>query len=231
VPTRLPNHENIRGRCGRQVCALGVALFIAIGAAAAQSPGGATPDPLGEWLTAKGYARIRIVNCDNRLWGVVAWEEHAGVDSKNPDPRKRSRPTLGMPVLLGMTQTKQNEWDGDIYNSQDGRTYSANISLLNPNVLKVQGCVLSILCGGENWTRVIQQPGATVPPAATPPARFNAPTARPGTGTHTARPSGTRTHPPTPPPASGAETTPPSDADVCLSIASASGLPHERGLK
>jgi hypothetical protein len=30
------------------------------------------PDPTGEWLTAKGYAKIRIVDCSGRLWGVVS---------------------------------------------------------------------------------------------------------------------------------------------------------------
>jgi len=66
----------------------------------------------------------------------------------------RSRATLGMPILLGMTPSQSNRWDGQIYNSQDGHTYSASISLLDPNTLRVQGCFLGFLCGGENWTRV-----------------------------------------------------------------------------
>ena len=111
-------------------------------------------DPTGEWLVAKRVARIKIVNCDNRLWGVVAWEATPGVDSNNPDPTKRTRPTLGMPILLGMEKVDANEWKGEIYNAEDGKKYSSSISLLNPDLLKVQGCVLGILCGGENWTRV-----------------------------------------------------------------------------
>jgi uncharacterized protein (DUF2147 family) len=116
-------------------------------------------DPTGEWLVSKQVARIRIVNCNDRLWGVVAWEARpGGTDSKNPDPQLRSRPTLGMPILLGMTPAKPNEWQGEIYNAEDGRTYSANISLVDSNTLRVQGCVLGFLCGGENWTRVEPQP-------------------------------------------------------------------------
>ena len=122
-------------------------------------------DPTGEWLVAKRVARIRIINCDNKFWGYLSWEEQAGIDSNNPDPDKRSRPTLGMPILLGMTQSKANEWKGEIYNAQDGRKYSSNISLLNPDTLKVQGCVLGILCGGENWTRVGMQTPIAPPPA------------------------------------------------------------------
>jgi Uncharacterized protein conserved in bacteria (DUF2147) len=88
------------------------------------------------------------------LWGVVSWEIYPDVDSHNPDSSKRSRPTLGMPILLEMAQTRTNQWDGQIYNAEDGNTYSANISLVSSNILRVQGCFLGILCGGENWTRV-----------------------------------------------------------------------------
>jgi uncharacterized protein (DUF2147 family) len=131
------------------------------------APAAAAPaDPTGEWLVEKGLARIRIVNCDNTLWGVVAWQRRADTDRNNPDPRLRSRPTLGMPVLLGMKAVERNRWEGRIYNSQDGRTYQANISLRNPNVLQVRGCVLGFMCGGEDWRRV--DPQNTAPPAQTP---------------------------------------------------------------
>jgi uncharacterized protein (DUF2147 family) len=128
-------------------------LLMAPGGAAADPATNAEANPTGEWLVAKRVARIKIVNCDERLWGYLSWEMEPGVDSNNPDREKRTRPTLGMPILIGMAQKKPNEWKGEIYNAQDGRTYSANISLINPDLLKVEGCVLGILCGGENWTR------------------------------------------------------------------------------
>jgi uncharacterized protein (DUF2147 family) len=127
----------------------------------------AQADPTGEWLVAKRVARIKIINCDNHFWGLISWETTPGVDSNNPDPAKRTRPTLGMPILLGMVQSKDNEWKGEIYNAEDGRNYSSSISLLNPDLLKVQGCVLGFLCGGENWTRV-NLPASVPPPAKSP---------------------------------------------------------------
>ena len=135
-------------------------LFIPIGGVT----NAAATDPTGEWLVAKRVARIKIVNCDNRFWGVLSWEMQPGIDSNNPDESKRTRPTLGMPILLGMEQKKPNEWSGKIYNAEDGNTYSSSISLLNPDLLKVEGCVLGILCGGENWTRVT----TPAPPPSTP---------------------------------------------------------------
>ena len=134
--------------------AFAVLLIAPMGALTASPVGNPQADPTGEWLVAKRVARIKIVNCNDRLWGVVSWESEHGVDGNNPDPALRTRPTLGMPILLGMTRTKPNEWSGEIYNAEDGRKYASKISLLNPNLLQVQGCVLGILCGGENWTRV-----------------------------------------------------------------------------
>src|SRR5215510_13248221 len=112
-------------------------------------PQAAMADATGEWLVASKKAHIRIVDCAGTLWGVVSWQERPGFDNKNPDPAKRGRPTLGMPVLLGMKASGPNNWDGALYNSQNGKTYTGDITLLGPDRVRVRGCVLAILCGGE----------------------------------------------------------------------------------
>lgn len=151
------------------------AMIMASSGAVAQPANSA--DPTGEWLVAERVARIQIVNCeDGRLWGVVSWEMNPGIDSKNPDPALRTRPTLGMPILLGMSQTKANQWDGQIYNSENGKTYTANISLVDAHTLRVRGCVFGFLCGGENWTRVetrLVDPKPPKPAARNPSSKPN----------------------------------------------------------
>jgi uncharacterized protein (DUF2147 family) len=117
-------------------------------------------EPTGEWLVTDGYANIRIEKCGDQYWGVVSWEQQPGTDTNNPDPNKRNRPTLGMPVLLAMKATQPNRWDGQIYNSENGKTYTGNISLASPDVLRVEGCLL-IFCGGQDWTRVKASTGTT----------------------------------------------------------------------
>jgi uncharacterized protein (DUF2147 family) len=179
--------------------------LVASGAATAQPVRTPTePTPMGEWMVAKQLARIKIADCDGRLWGVVTWEAHPGIDKKNPDPNLRTRPTLGMPILLGMTPTKTNQWDGKIYNSEDGHTYSANISLLDQNTLRVQGCFLGFLCGGENWTRV--EPEITASTQRAP----------------TKSTSGSR---------KTASNAPEPADDVCSKTPASTGFSHERGLK
>src|SRR5213596_852074 len=91
---------------------------------------------VGDWLVKDGYANIRIDNCGGKMWGIVVWEKvPGGVDEENPDPAKKTRPTLGMPVLLGLAPAPKEpgKWQGEIYNSQNGKVYSANISLADPD--------------------------------------------------------------------------------------------------
>jgi uncharacterized protein (DUF2147 family) len=122
----------------------------------------AAPAPAGEWLVADGSARIRIQPCDDALWGVIVWATDPGKDKNNPDPALRDRSVIGMPVLLDMEKNGQNRWDGQIYNAENGKTYTANISLVREDVLRVEGCVFGgLFCGGENWTRETAQSDAS----------------------------------------------------------------------
>jgi uncharacterized protein (DUF2147 family) len=179
-------------------------LWLTIGGAGyAQTAAPSSPTPTGEWLVNDRVARIKIVDCGGHLWGVVAWEARGGgTDIRNPDPQLRSRPTLGMPILLDMTLARPNRWEGQVYNSQNGKTYSANISLSDPNTLRIQGCVLGFLCGGENWTRFETNDTVGRAPTQTQ--------SKPAPGRKTAAQ--------------------PAD-DVCSRVVGAAGLPHERGLK
>jgi uncharacterized protein (DUF2147 family) len=147
-------------------------FILACGLALAASPAAAADEPIGDWAVANGHAHVRIDNCGGALWGAISWEERpGGRDTHNPDPAKRNRPTLGMPILLHMSPTEPNRWEGEVYNAEDGRTYSASISLLGPNTLHIEGCVLGFLCGGEDWTRIAPEPPqATQAPASRPPA-------------------------------------------------------------
>jgi len=147
-------------------------------------------DPFGEWLVKDGVATIKIADCNGHLWGVIASEKTAGgLDSQNPDKTKRTRPTLGMPILLDMKPDpdEKNKWAGHIYNAKNGKTYEASVEPISATELKVEGCVLGFLCGGETWTRVPEatpavQPQAGAKPSTMAPPKTTASTAKTTTG-------------------------------------------------
>jgi uncharacterized protein (DUF2147 family) len=116
-------------------------------------------DPRGIWFVEDKTAQIEIEGCNGALWGIVVWERNAGHDAQNPDPNLRGRPTLGMPILLGMRPAAAGPggaiWRGHIYNARDGSTYEANIKPVDADTLHLEGCVLGgLFCGGQNWARV-----------------------------------------------------------------------------
>jgi uncharacterized protein (DUF2147 family) len=176
------------------------ATFLLIGFAAA-----AEPQPTGEWRTADGRANVRIDDCDGVLWGIISWEkEPGGVDEYNPDPAERNRPTLGLHILRAMRPTKPGVWQGEVYNPENGKTYDSRISLASPDVLRIEGCVLGFLCGGENWTRIGAIESVTPQPQARAPG---------------------------PQRASRPKDAPPPTPSACSGIAEGAGASHKGGLK
>lgn len=122
-----------------------VAVVLATPAAAAS--------PAGDWLVADGTAVIRVAPCDEGAFcGKIAWTPRDGVDDHNPDASKRAQSIIGTTILIDMKASGNNRWDGEIYNPQDGKTYSGSITVVSPDLLRVEGCLL-VFCGGENWTR------------------------------------------------------------------------------
>jgi uncharacterized protein (DUF2147 family) len=126
------------------------------------SPPALAGDPAGDWLVEDGSAKIRVAICGGSLWGVVGWEKTpGGKDSANPDPAKRTRDTLGIPILIDMKPSGADKWAGQIYNAQNGKMYKASVELQSENALKVRGCVMGgLFCGGETWARSADSSGA-----------------------------------------------------------------------
>jgi uncharacterized protein (DUF2147 family) len=205
----------------KKIVFCGVALLASLGSASAVEPLG---PPLGEWVVEDAVARVRIVDCNSRLWGVISWEKQpGGVDAENPDRSKKTRPTLGIPILLNMKKApseNKNEaerWEGKVYNAENGKLYDSKIKLLSPDKLELKGCVLGFLCGGQTWTRYVD-PAAPPPPMAgtiqpAPQPKSNAPKAK--------APA------PAPAPAGAAKGIPPADpaAEICL-LPEIAGAPH-----
>lgn len=159
-------------------------------------------DPVGEWKVEDDKATIRIVDCNSKLWGVIASEQIPGnIDSKNPDKAKRTRPTLGIPILLNMKKSsdEKDKWEGQIYDATSGKTYDANIQLKSPTSLRVEGCVAMILCGGQTWTRVAE---SSPTPTGT----------KPGTAPGSVAPAAPKTGNPFPAPISTPKAAPPKGA-------------------
>jgi uncharacterized protein (DUF2147 family) len=116
--------------------------------------------PLGLWQ-AKDGAKIRIESCGQNLCGFIAQTSpsHDPVtgqivkDKNNADPTKRNRPLVGVQVLISMQPNGASKWSGQVYDDDNGKTYSGNLIELGPTSIKIEGCWLMI-CDAENLTRI-----------------------------------------------------------------------------
>jgi uncharacterized protein (DUF2147 family) len=139
---------------------LGTALLLGgLSTASAETP----RDPSGTWLTGDGRAKIRIDRCGpgNRLvCGKVVWLKAptteggaARTDVKNPDPKKRTRPVIGLQLIDGL-KPDEDKFSGDLYNIEEGKVYAVSLERESEAELSISGCVLRVLCGSQTWTKV-----------------------------------------------------------------------------
>jgi uncharacterized protein (DUF2147 family) len=120
-------------------------------------------DPFGNWVTEDGKATVRIVNCGGALCGsIIALREandpktgQPKTDRNNADASLRSRPMIGVQIVLGMKPSgTANRWTGQVYNAEDGKTYMGSITMQDANTIKLEGCVLGgLICKASKWMR------------------------------------------------------------------------------
>jgi len=128
---------------------------------------------MGTWLTASGVAKVKIDRCADPSAGpvcgfIVGLVNPKGpdgqvvapdtvTDRRNPDPALRSRKMIGIPLIWGFKPAAEpNAFEGgQIYNGENGKIYTANISLQPDGTLRLRGYVGSPMFGETQiWTRL-----------------------------------------------------------------------------
>jgi uncharacterized protein (DUF2147 family) len=102
---------------------------------------------MGTWLTESGVAQVKIEpvpQCPERAFvrlhrradqsqgaGRQGRGADVATDYRNENASLRSRKVIGMPLIWGFKKTSDPNTfeEGQIYNGEDGKTYTANISL------------------------------------------------------------------------------------------------------
>jgi uncharacterized protein (DUF2147 family) len=118
-------------------------------------------DPMGTWFTADKDSQVRIANCGGALCGALVWLKEPNdpatgrpkTDKNNADASKHGRPLLGTQIVLSMKPSGANQWSGNVYNAEDGKTYSGSFTMTGDNTAELKGCVMSVICKSQTWTR------------------------------------------------------------------------------
>ncbi len=143
-----------------------VSILLASDFSFAAAPG----DISGLWYTAQKDAKIKIYKCGKKYCGQIAWLKEskypvgskegvpgtAILDTNNPNPALRNKPLMGVNILIDFVYVGDNSWgNGRIYNSNNGKIYSGELTLISRDKLKVKGFIgISLVGGSTIWTRV-----------------------------------------------------------------------------
>jgi uncharacterized protein (DUF2147 family) len=116
-------------------------------------------DPRGRWITASGNLEVEVAPCGQTLCGTVTQviANHSmspgGDDMKPVD----TRPALGMTILIDFqpdADADHTQWQGQIYNRENGKTYSCQMSLSPTGELVLRAYVgLPLFGKTQLWRR------------------------------------------------------------------------------
>lgn len=119
---------------------------------------------LGNWLSEEKDGRIEIYKTGDKYFGKLVWGKDLvetdgktprkdRTDTKNSDPKLRSRPLLGLVLLTNFTYD-DGEWSGGkIYDPKSGKTYSCTMKMKGDK-LEIRGYVGVSMFGRTTvWTR------------------------------------------------------------------------------
>jgi uncharacterized protein (DUF2147 family) len=135
-------------------------ILAALSAAGLAGVGTAYADPKGLWLAQDG-ATVRVSTCGRALCAIMASAKsrvdpetgRPWTDKNNPDPARRARPLVGVEVLSALVPDGPGKWSGQLYNTDNGQTYSGHLLEIDRNTIRVEACVIGI-CGGQNMRRI-----------------------------------------------------------------------------
>ena len=115
----------------------------------------------GRWLTHQSI--VRVEDCEAGICGFVESlrlpeevDQTTLLDIKNKDRSLRDRPIIGLNLFSrfdSITPGKAEYLKGRVYHPDHGRSYKANLRLLESGQLEIEGCVFAF-CQQEAWARL-----------------------------------------------------------------------------
>ncbi len=165
----------MRHQCAAVVGLLTVALLAPVSPSHA-----ASVDPTGYWKKpdAERESKIEVFKCGKKktnLCAKIAWLKEPNDskgqplhDVRNENPALRGRQILGLPIFTDLVPSAPSTWNGKIYNPEDGRTYTATLTVVSRKQILLKGCKAWLLCGERNWFRTPPPPPEVLAPAVPP---------------------------------------------------------------
>jgi uncharacterized protein (DUF2147 family) len=168
------NRKSIRATLSAPVMSKTIsllALSVLVGAFSTSALAGAAEHKIqGLWVDNKDPNRqkfaVMVEDCGSKVCGSLYWLKKPlssnGLpkrDKHNPNEALRDRPLCGLQILTGFQPANDALWqDGEIYNPDDGLTFSSTMKLSPEGTLKIRGYVgISLFGKTLEWVRPAEE--------------------------------------------------------------------------
>lgn len=133
-----------------------VAAWIGFSAPTVAAPDATAAGLIGRWLTDNGNLEVEIAPCGAAFCGtVVKVLANRSMSGSGEMVAADPRPALGMTILKDLAPSGEGSFSGEIYNRENAKTYSCNVSIGGPDQLIVRPYVALPLFGKTLvWKRV-----------------------------------------------------------------------------
>ena len=131
----------------------GVGLLATLVAAA---PFSASPSPpAGFWLNPHGSVEVAIAPCARaQICGTIVW---ASAEAQQDARESGVGNLIGTRLLRDYGPTGAGGWQGQVYVPDMGRSFFSRITQVDPQHLRISGCVLhGLICKSQTWLRTNQ---------------------------------------------------------------------------
>ena len=125
---------------------------LVLGGALAMATPALAVEPWGVWVREASGTTFDFYNCAGKLCAKV-------IGVGKPDEKK----AIGTVILRNAVLDKEGVWRGEIYNTEDGKTYQGGVKVEKPTELTLEGCLIAFLCKSETWKRADDQTKASTP--------------------------------------------------------------------
>lgn len=129
-----------------------LALVTAIASPVAQAQTTAAPGELsGTWVNPRGSVKVKTGECGTDVCGWIVWAN----DQAMSDAREAGVDKLvGTMLLKDYRTVSPDHWEGHVYVPDMGGTYFSRMERLDPEHLKISGCVLGgWICKSQVWLK------------------------------------------------------------------------------
>ena len=119
--------------------------------------GRAMADPAGIegfWITESGNVLVEVAPCGEALCGTIVEVLSNASMSEIGKEMPADAPGVGTMILIDLVASGEGQWSGEIFNRENGKTYSCKVGLASARQMTVRGYVgLPLFGKTQVWRR------------------------------------------------------------------------------